>query len=152
MNFDISLTIDDGGKHKTGILHDLSIEMGNFLRERDYGQSIQSYVIGLTCVLVPTGYQTLFKQKKPVYVKDKVKSNRFTTEDIRLHKIFIDDIVLTPSEYEDFVSGTNSESLKIVAKRILNTMSNLDMLLKKVNDFDKDAFKQDMHYLLNRYV
>ncbi|MEJ5092757.1 hypothetical protein GEO21_22200 [Sphingobacterium faecium] len=62
------------------------------------------------------------------------------------------DIVLTAEEYEKFVYGTDSESLKIIAERVLETTTNYDLLPKKVKDFNKELFKQNMYYFLSEYL
>lgn len=65
-----------------------------------------------------------------------------------MYKLFIDGIVIEPDEYEDFVSGTDLNSLEIIKAKILESLSNLDRLPKKVKDFDKERFMLDMRTVL----
>lgn len=45
--------------------------------------------------------------------------------------------------YEDFVDSSNEESVKILAKEIINSLSNLESLPKKIKNFDRKTFKND---------
>ena len=51
---------------------------------------------------------------------------------------------LTRDLYDKFVTGTVEESEKILATEISNSLSNLDLLPKKIKDFDKERFRADM--------
>lgn len=67
-----------------------------------------------------------------------------------MFKLFIDSIVIEPDEYEDFVSGTHLHSLDLIKAKILEYLSSLDQLPKKVKDFDKQRFRIDMKNLLEQ--
>lgn len=67
-----------------------------------------------------------------------------------MFKLFINSIVIEPDEYEDFVSGTHLNSLKLIKAKILESLSSLDQLPKKVKDFDKQRFIIDMKNLLEQ--
>lgn len=152
MDINIGLTIDTEAKHKSIVIYDFSEKMKSFFVNRIYGNDIENYTIGLKCIKVPEGYEKFSKQNKPVYVFDKVKKNIYTGEDHKMYKLLIVDIVLAAEEYEKFVYGTDSESLKIIAKRVLETTTNYDLLPKKVKNFNKELFKQDMYYFLSEYL
>lgn len=152
MDFSLVFKHDIPAESNMNNLCVLSDEIKEFLSQRNYGESIQEYLIGVTCVFIEDGYEHLFKQYKPFYVEDKISKNRFTGENIRIYKSYTDSIVLTPDEYEDFVSGTESESLKIVSTRILKSLENLNKLPKKVKDFDVKQFKEDVTSILSKYL
>lgn len=144
MKFAISIRIDQRANDKSRIVVSISEELKAFFRDKFYGEDIQDYSIGFTCVLPPEGFEHLFKKKKPAYVDDKTTKNRFTGEPHRMFKLFLDSIDLDSTEYADFVDSSDEESKKILAKKILESLENLDKLPKKVKDFDKERFKQDM--------
>lgn len=152
MNINIGLTIDTEAKHKSIVIYDFSEKMKSFFVNRVYGNDIEIYTIGLKCIKVPEDYEKFSKQKKPLYVFDKVTKNIYTGEDHKMYKLLIVDIVIAIEEYEKFVYGTDRENLKIIAERILETTTNYDLLPKKVKDFDKKLFKQDMYYFLSEYL
>jgi len=148
MKFSISLTTDNRSQDKSDLIIDLSNKLAKFFEERTYGEDIQNYIIGFTCVFTPEGFRNLFKKKKPTYVSDKTSINRFTGEKIRLFKLFIDNITIEEGEYEDFVSGNDYDCLELLKTKILESLSNLDKLPKAVKDFDKEKFKIDMKAIL----
>jgi len=122
--------------------------MKAFFKDRDYGADLLNYTLGFTSVLAPEGFGHFFEKKKPLYVSDRTTKNRFTGEQHHMYRLFIDNIVIEPDEYENFVSGTDLYSLEIVKDKILESLSSLDRLPKKVKDFDKEKFRIDMRNLL----
>lgn len=148
MHFNIALTMDTRAGIKSHILTNLSIYLKKSLKGKDYGADLQNYTLGFTSVLAPEGYGHFFEKKKPLYVSDRTTKNRFTGKKHHMYRVFIDSIVIEPNEYEDFVSGTDLNSLEIIKAKILESLSSLDLLPKKVKDFDKERFRIDMKNLL----
>ena len=133
MHFDISLTMDTRAGAKSHILTNLSIYLNESFKDKDYGADLLNYTLGFTSVLAPEGYGHFFEKKKPLYVSDRTTKNRFTGEKHHMYRLFIDSIAIEPDEYEDFVSGTDLNSLEIIKAKILESLSSLDQLPKKVN-------------------
>lgn len=148
MNIRFGITMDAKCENKTDLIINLSNEMKAFFENRDYGNDIKNYTIGFKSVNIPKGYEHLFKQHKPSYVKDKTTINKFTGENHRMYKLFLDDITLTPEEYNVFISSSDYDSLELVKRKIIDSLSNLDKLPKSVRDFDKERFKKDMNIVL----
>lgn len=148
MNFNIALTMDTRAGIKSHILSNLSIYLKKSFKDKDYGADLLNYTLGYTSVQGPEGYEHFFEKKKPLYVSDRTTKNRFSGEQHHMYKLFIDSIVIEPDQYEDFVSGTDLHSLEIIKAKILESLSNLDRLPKKVKDFDKERFRIDMRNLL----
>ncbi|WP_333888135.1 hypothetical protein [Sphingobacterium siyangense] len=148
MHFTIALTMDTRAETKSHILTNLSIYLNESFKDKDYGADLLNYTLGFTSVLAPEGYGHFFEKKKPLYVSDRTTKNRFTGEKHHMYRLFIDGIVIGPDEYEDFVSGTDPNSLEIIKAKILESLSSLDQLPKKVKDFDKERFRIDMKNLL----
>jgi len=148
MHFDIALTIDTRSGSKSSILTNLSIYLKECFKDKDYGTDLLNYTLGFTSVLAPEGFGHFFEKKKPLYVSDRTTKNRFTGEQHHMYRLFIDNIVIEPDEYEDFVIGTDHNSLQLVKAKILESLFNLDRLPKEVKDFDKERFRVDMVHLL----
>lgn len=47
-------------------------------------------------------------------------------------------------DYEQFVSASKIEARKIVARKVVESLSTLDRLSKKASGFDKERFKSDV--------
>lgn len=152
MKFSITLTTDSRSNAKSHLIHDLSKKLAIFFENRTYGEDIQDYIIGFTCVFTPEGFKNIFKKENPTYVSDKTKINRFSGEKIRLFKLFIDNITIEEDEYETFVTSNDLDCLELLKTKILESLSNLDKLPKSVKDFDKDKFKMDMSVFFDSYL
>jgi hypothetical protein len=118
------------------------IEFSNSLKEyfiiKSYGEDLNHFVIGIICV--KPEFETFFKVRKPRYKAiDKIKLLDGNT--VELIGVYGYDIKLN---FNEFVSATETESRKILAQEILNSLSNLEDLPKKVKDFDKERFKEDI--------
>jgi hypothetical protein len=118
------------------------IEFSNSLKEyfisKSYGEDLNYFVIGIICV--KPEFETFFKVRKPRY-KAFDKINLLDGNTAELIGVYGYDIKLN---FDEFVSATETESRKILAQEILNSLSNLEALPKKVKDFDKEKFKSDM--------
>lgn len=146
MKFSISIRIDQKANHKSNIIVNMSQELKVFFADRFYGEDVQDYIIGCLCTSPPEGFEKFNKTQKPVYVDDKTTKNKFTGEPHRMFKLFINEFNFNNEEYDDFVDSSDEESKKILAKKILESLENLDKLPKKVKDFDKERFKEDMQH------
>lgn len=147
MKFSISIRIDQKANHKSDIIVNMSQELKVFFADRFYGEDVQDYIIGCLCTSAPEGFEKFNKTQKPVYVDDKTTKNKFTGEPHRMFKLFINEFNFNNEEYDDFVDSSDEESKKILAKKILECLENLDKLPKKVKDFDKERFKEDMQHV-----
>ncbi|KMQ59544.1 hypothetical protein ACM46_20930 [Chryseobacterium angstadtii] len=152
MNVYISLTIDSQGKHKSNLVANISSKMKEFFDSKNYGNDLLNYGIGLNCVNPPKGFEKFSKRQSPKYIFDKTTINKYTGQNHRMYKLFLDDITLTQDEYEKFLSLSDKDSLDIVRNKITDLLENLDKLPKKVKDFDKDRFKLDMKFFLEQFV
>jgi len=72
-----------------------------------------------------------------------------TGEEHIMNKLFINRFNFNPDEYEEFISVSDEESKKILENKIIESLENLDKLPKKVKDFDKARFKNDLLTFLN---
>ena len=66
-----------------------------------------------------------------------------------MNKLFINEFNFNSDEYEEFISVSDEESKKILQDKIIESLENLDKLPKKVKDFDKVRFKNDLLTFLN---
>lgn len=146
MKFSISLRIDSEGQHKSFIIHDLSQILSAYFKDKDYGTDICDFLIGIICVKVPHGLEKLFEPKKISYVDFKVIKNKFTGESITLNKQLSFDIKMNLIDYDSFVSLNDEDSKRLIAKMILDSISNFEFLPKKVKNFNKEKYVEDLKY------
>jgi hypothetical protein len=67
-----------------------------------------------------------------------------------MNKLFINRFNFNSDEYEEFISVSDEESKKILENKIIESLENLDKLPKKVKDFDKKTFKNDLLVFLKK--
>ncbi|MBV4360354.1 hypothetical protein [Pinibacter aurantiacus] len=144
MKFSIALTIDGDQNGKASLINDFSESMKSFLKNRDYGGCIHEWLILLTIVQPPAGYEQLFKFHNPKYTENKSRKNRFTGEVYQIFKRFDYSIQLSGDLYSRFMNGTSNESRKILADEILKSLSNFDGLSKKIEIDEIENVKKDV--------
>ena len=150
MKFGISITIDKKAEHKSHLIIALSEALKEYFQDKNYGEDIKDYIIGCICILPPEGFEKFNKPKKPIYIDDKTTKIRFTGEELRMHTLFINEFNFNADEYEEFISVSDEESKKILENKIIESLENLDKLPKKVKDFDKKRFKNDLLVFLKK--
>lgn len=146
MKFTITLEIDREAAHKASLIQELSTDINRFLDKKYYGRDILKYLLGCICVKTKVGYEDWFKIRKPKYTDYKKAINKLTGLEMEIIKTFENDFKLDNDIYEEFVALSDEVSYKILAREILNSLTNLDSLPKKVKDFNKEAFKNDMKF------
>lgn len=150
MKFGISITIDKKAEHKSHLIIDLSESLKSYFQDKNYGEDIKDYIIGCICILPPEGFEKFNKPKKPTYVDYKITKNIYTGEEHIMNKLFINGFNFNSDEYEEFISVSDEESKKILENKIIESLENLDKLPKKVKDFDKKTFKNDLLVFLKK--
>ena len=54
-------------------------------------------------------------------------------------------------EYDAFIESTDEEAKRTIARKVVESLANLDNLSKKAAGFDKDRFKADVIRLFQKY-
>lgn len=150
MEFSLALTIDSHSmgeseaQKKSLLINDFFGQVNSYIKDRKYGNDIYQYLVSLYIVNPPKGYEHLHKDFKPKYTEYKALINKFSGDKMEIEKQFHYSIKVTGERFKEFVSASETESRKILAQEILNSLSNLEALPKKVKDFDKEKFKTDM--------
>lgn len=131
---------------KSKIIIKLSEELKKYFAERNYGDNVKSYTIGIVCVAPQ--FEQFFKQKKPIYTKGKKTINPdgipFTLEDSFEYSVKID--------FEAFKSGTEEECYKLLTKEILESITILDEMKGKIKNFNRERFQQDLEDFFKSYT
>lgn len=146
MKFELRVNeIDSEAYVKMPIVKSFSNEIGKYFKNRNYGNDLKSIIIIPIIVKHIVGFEEWYKVRKPKFIERKDLQNRITGKRIIIEKEFIIETRLNNEEYNTFISSTDEDIKKLLAREILSSLSNLDALPKKVKDFDKERFKADMH-------
>lgn len=138
MKFALAVETSEGIEDRVNIIVDMSNELNEYFSIKDYGNDLIRIVIGTICV--SPEFEFFSKIRKPKYVAHRKYINQDGIE-ILEDKVFSFDLKL---DYETFKNQSDEENKKMLASEIIDSLSNLDALPKKVKDFDKERFKNDM--------
>lgn len=112
--------------------------LSKFLNTNSY---INNFEIGILMVYTEDenfeNYGSWYKLKKIKYDEE--------------NKFLYYEFFLKNDELTHFINSSDEESNKILAKKILESLENLDKLPKKVKDFDKERFKQDIKHFFKEH-
>lgn len=136
--------LDTEASHKLDLVKKTSTLLFNYFLNQSFGEDIKEFLF--ICILVKTkpGFEEWFKARKPKYIEYKTYKNKITKETIEIKNQFTIEFKIDDKEYDDFIALSDEESKKILAKKILESLANLDKLPKKAKDFDKEKFKANM--------
>lgn len=146
MKLTVALTLDRDAQSKGQLIIKLFSDINQFINDKSYGSGIFEYLIICQIVNPPIGYEHIFKDFRPKFIENKLMTIRLTGEPLLVEKQFSYSIKISGNNFEKFINGSDSESMKVLSREILSSFFHLDALPKKVKDFDKEQFKADMEY------
>lgn len=145
MKFALTVEASIGVEDKTNLIHDLSSRLSQYFSDKNYGDDVITILIGVICVAPE--FEWFSKIRKPKYV--------FYRKYIRGSSEIIADRALSfeiKIDYESFKNQTDKQNVKLLATEIEKSLSNLDSLPKKIRNFDKEQFSEDMKSYLNALI
>lgn len=147
MKFRISQELDTNAYIKSDLIESISSKLEFFLKNKNYGNDIETFFIGFIVIKTKKGLEGMFKERKPKYINQKQVKNRLTGESIEIVKEYSYDIKFDNELYDQFVNGTDELSKKLFVQKLLESLKNFDKLPKEVRNFDVETFKEDLHSL-----
>lgn len=147
----ITLEIDRDAERQSYLINYLSKDLEGYFDDRNYGQDLQTLFIGCICIKTKPGYEEWYKKRKPKYIEYKKSKSRITGQEIEIIKTYSYDIKIDNDDYDEFISVSDEDCKKILAREILQSLSYLDLLTKKIKDFDNEKFKEDMRVFFDEY-
>lgn len=143
MKFSFTVEIDAEAQERGFLIDSMSQSLENYFKERDYGSDIKTFYIRITCIKTKPGYEAWYKLIKPKYIDYSKSTSKLTGEILEVIKTYSYNIKIDNENYDDFVYSSHEESIRILASMLINSLSNIDSLPKKVKNFDKEKFKND---------
>jgi hypothetical protein len=143
MIFGISVEHDHYMRSRVPSVLFLNSILKYYLLDKDYGNGINRYFIGFVGIKTTPGYEHWYQERKPRY------RSYIAEDEVTLINQFSYDIKIDMAEYDMFITLSDGDCLNHLGHRILISLSYLDKLPKKVKNFDKERFKQDMKCFFN---
>jgi len=137
MEFALTIETSIGLEDKVGEIVELSNKLSKYFSDKNYGADVKELLIGT--ISVAPEFEFFTKPRKPRYTLYR----RYVKEEVE----FIEDKLFGFSlklDYDRIKNQSDEQNRKMLAKEILQSLSNLDSLPKKVKDFDKERFIKDM--------
>ncbi|PYF72979.1 hypothetical protein [Pedobacter nutrimenti] len=122
----------------------LSDQVAEFFKKKDYGDDLQTLYIGIICVT--SEFDFFFKVRKPKYKKGK----KVTIEDGRPYErtdSLVYDIKL---DYDSFVNANENEVKMMLSTELLKSFIVFDSV--KIKRFDRESFEKDVTFFLESYI
>jgi hypothetical protein len=149
MDIGFAIEIDIEADEKSALLQHFSDLLGDEFKEKSYGADIENVDIGFICLRTVPGFESFSATRKPKYVAiQQVQLLDGNAKEIK--NTFTFDIKLDSESYEVFVKAQDSEAIKLLKSKLLESLSLFDSLPKKVKKFNVDLFKSDMTNFLKR--
>ena len=123
MDFGLSAEISDDADKNSDVITRVSKYFEGYFEKRYYGEGIETFVIGIICVRPEVDF--FFEERRVKYSKKK----RELTYDIKL-------------DYQQFVDSNEKEIIKLLSEKIVDSLKKIEG--KKIPDFDRDQFKNDL--------
>jgi hypothetical protein len=130
----------------TNSINSLSDGINEFVKNKEYGNSIKELFIGVICV--NPKFEPFFKPRKPKYTANKkqIYKEGFNYE---IERCLEYDIVI---DFESFKNASNDERVKILGDEIIKSFDVIGGIKIKNKDFNIEKFRDDIeHYLKKIY-
>ena len=138
----ISIVVDHDSQSKMWSMVNVSKLLESFFKDKYYG-AINHYWIVCTAVGPEYEYGESSKTKRPMFKEVR----RFREPDGSMkdyYGVYTCEFKLDIEEYNQMMISTDKEVERMIARKVVDSLSNLDRLSKKATTFDKERFKSDM--------
>lgn len=153
MEIELSISVSDSFvASKSLIIHELSSRLNDLLKDKRYGEDVQKIKVGFIMVLDRPGYENWYKPRKLSYTDRKVSKSKLTGETIEINRQLSFELKLNENPIGFFLNADHVESQKFITQEILNYMSDIKDLPKRIKDFDKEHFLGDLKNIQDSLV
>ena len=137
MRFALTVEPSESVANKTYLIHNVSNKLSEYFSDKNYGDDVKQILIGVICVAPEFDWFSTIRKPKYVFYRKYVRDSSEIIED----KVFTFDLKI---DYENFKNQPDEQNNKMLALEIQKSLTNLNNLPKKVKDFDKERFEEDM--------
>lgn len=149
MKIGIYVRIDESLGMKSPSIHYVSDLLEANLKGKEYG-SINVYLLSCIAIKTVPGYEAWSKARRPRYVEH-YRAKGWDGVYYEIEGFYQCDFKIDGEDYDRFASASEEEARKIVAAKVVESLSSLDRLSKKAAGFDKERFKSDVINLFKEH-
>lgn len=149
MNTGLSIVIDNGAHSKVDCMIMVSDLMKVYFKERNYGVINYFWIVCQAVKTIP-GFEKFSSIERPMFKEvRKIRELDGTIKDY--FGVYSYGIKFDFEEYDQFVAASDEEAERMIARKVVDSLSNLDRLSKKAAGFDKERFKSDLIHLFSQH-
>jgi hypothetical protein len=153
MVIELSIAVTESfSVNRTPIIYELSKQINQFIKAEVYGDDVKKIKVGFIMALNRPGYEHWYKPKKISYTDYRVSKSRLTGETIEINKQLSFEIRLDENQIGCFLNSNETEAQKLIVQEVVNYLSQIKTLPRKIADFDKNSFVNNLKEFQGRLV
>lgn len=137
MNIGLSIVVDTNSTHKSSCMQYVSDLLENSLKDRDY-HVINHYWIICQAVKTIPGFERFTAIPRPRFVEHRRLRNLDNTF-TDYYGVYSCGFKIDNEEYDRFIASSDKEATRTIARKVVESLSNLDRLSKKAADSTRNA-------------
>jgi hypothetical protein len=149
MNIGLSIVVDTNSTHKSSCMQYVTDLLENRLKDRDY-HVINHYWIICQAVKTIPGFERFTAIPRHRFVEHRRLRNLDNTF-TDYYGVYSCGFKIDNEEYDSFITSSDEEATRTIARKVVESLSNLDRLSKKAAGFDKERFKSDVIQLFQEH-
>lgn len=149
MNIGLSIVVDTNSTHKSSCMQYISDLLKSNLKDKDY-HVINHYWIICQAVKTIPGFErftAIPRHRFEEHSRLRNLDNTFTD----YYGVYSCGFKIDNEEYGRFIVSSDEEATRTIARKVVESLSNLNRLSKKAAGFDKERFKSDVIQLFQEH-
>lgn len=149
MDIRLSVIVDRESDHKLHSIYYIGDLLKENLKDKNYN-IINHYWIITQVLKTEPGLERFAAIPRPRFVEHRRLRNLDNTF-ADYYGVYTCGFKIDFEEYDAFIAATDEEAKRTIARKVVESLSNLDRLSKKAADFDKERFKADVIRLFQEH-
>ncbi len=149
MDIGISISVDLKSDCKSSCIQYVSDLLENSLKDRNY-HVINHYWLLCEAVKTIPGFERFTAIRRPRFVEHRRLRNLDNTF-TDYYGVYSCGFKIDNEEYDRFIVSSDEEATRTIARKVVESLSNLNRLSKKAAGFDKERFKSDVIQLFQEH-
>lgn len=152
MDFGIAIETDVEGFRRTPLVQRVCDSLRDCLRDKKLGSGVERVTVGFICERIVPGFESFARRERKPKFKARQVVELIGGGSEELTNTFSYDVKLNPVQYEQFITASESEALRLFADVLIGSLTKLDALPAEVEDFDVEGFKSAVTACLRELV
>ena len=142
MEIGISIICDSGVGRKWKCIYEINCLLKENIKHKRYKIINHYWLVCQVCKTQP-GFERFTAISRPRFYEHRhLLMLDKTYKDF--YGVYTCEFKIDFEEYDAFVAATDEEAKRIIARKVVESLSNLDRLSRKAAGFDKERFKSDV--------